>query len=256
MTSARAPLGLVAAVALGHALLLWAAQTSAPAADATPAMAWTVRLLSPTTTPPSGLKPQGPANVSVASVAPAPAKAHPAPARLAAAARPHSTPAGPSAAPPPPAAVAAQVASVSTASPAAAAPEPGATLAGQPDPVGRPESPAQASPAPGRRAPTQPAQSSRDEPPDPHAAYLNNPAPPYPLLSRRLGEQGTVQLAVWVDAQGLVSEVRLARSSGHPRLDAAAQQAVRGWRFVPGRRNQIAQPMWVNVPLVFRLDEG
>ncbi|MDR2838343.1 MAG: TonB family protein [Azonexus sp.] len=86
------------------------------------------------------------------------------------------------------------------------------------------------------------------------AAYLNNPEPPYPALSRRLGEEGAVRLRVLVTTDGRAATVELAQSSNFPRLDEAARQAVAHWRFVPARRGGEAVEATVIVPIVFRLD--
>ncbi len=85
------------------------------------------------------------------------------------------------------------------------------------------------------------------------AAYLNNPAPPYPPLSRRLGEQGRVLMRVYVDPNGTPTQVELRQSSGSQRLDTAAETAVRRWRFVPARRGSDAVGAWVLVPISFNL---
>lgn len=85
------------------------------------------------------------------------------------------------------------------------------------------------------------------------AAYLNNPAPAYPPLSRRLDEQGRVLMRVFVDPNGAPAEVELRESSGYRRLDAAAEAAVRRWRFVPARRGQEPVGAWVLVPIAFNL---
>lgn len=90
--------------------------------------------------------------------------------------------------------------------------------------------------------------------PDAFAKYLNNPDPPYPKASQQQREQGRVLLRVWVSAEGRAQKVELAQSSGHERLDASAQTAVAGWRFVPGRRNGQAEGMWALVPVVFKLN--
>ena len=90
--------------------------------------------------------------------------------------------------------------------------------------------------------------------PQSDATYLNNPAPPYPRLSRRLGEQGVVLLRVWVSAKGIPERVQLVRSSGAPRLDQSALDTVPRWRFVPGQRDGQPQAMWVQVPIRFLLD--
>ncbi len=86
------------------------------------------------------------------------------------------------------------------------------------------------------------------------ADYLNNPAPVYPILSRRRGEQGKVLLLVQVSAQGMAERVEIQESSGHTRLDSAALEAVKRWRFVPARRGDVAVAASVVVPIVFRLD--
>lgn len=86
------------------------------------------------------------------------------------------------------------------------------------------------------------------------AAYLANPAPPYPGMSRRLGEQGRVLLRVKVGSDGQALEVSIAQSSGFPRLDDAAAEAVRRWRFVPARQGEQPVVAAVNVPIVFNLN--
>lgn len=86
------------------------------------------------------------------------------------------------------------------------------------------------------------------------AAYLQNPEPKYPPLSRRLGEEGKVLLRVRVNADGRAVAVDLEKSSNFVRLDEAARQAVSRWRFVPARRGDEAIEASVIVPLVFRLE--
>jgi TonB family C-terminal domain len=100
-----------------------------------------------------------------------------------------------------------------------------------------------------------PAASSEPEPTAPRfdAAYLDNPPPAYPPLSRRLGEQGRVLVRVFVEPGGSPAQVELRASSGHRRLDAAAVAAVRRWRFVPARRGAEPVGAWVLVPITFNL---
>jgi protein TonB len=98
------------------------------------------------------------------------------------------------------------------------------------------------------------AESAPETPPSFRAAYLRNPEPAYPNASRRLGEQGTVQLRVLVSADGHAARVDLHRSSGFARLDEAAAAAVREWRFVPARRRTTPVEAQVIVPIVFRLE--
>jgi protein TonB len=86
------------------------------------------------------------------------------------------------------------------------------------------------------------------------AAYLQNPEPDYPSLSKRLGEEGRVILRVHVTAEGLADQLEIRESSGHPRLDQAALGTVRRWRFIPARRGNDRLAGWVLVPLSFQLD--
>jgi protein TonB len=85
------------------------------------------------------------------------------------------------------------------------------------------------------------------------ADYLNNPAPTYPSLSRRLGEEGRVILRVQVSAEGKPLRVELKQSSGFERLDNAAIKAAEAWRFVPARQAGIPVTSGVEVPLQFSL---
>lgn len=85
------------------------------------------------------------------------------------------------------------------------------------------------------------------------AAYLNNPSPAYPMLSRRLREEGEVMLRVLVAADGQPKRIEVRTGSGSNRLDRAAEDAVARWRFVPARRGDSAVEAWVLVPIVFKL---
>ena len=86
------------------------------------------------------------------------------------------------------------------------------------------------------------------------AAYLHNPRPAYPPLSRRLGEEGKVLLRVRVSREGQPAAVDLEKSSNVERLDEAARNAVARWRFVPARRGDEPVEGSVIVPIVFRLE--
>jgi len=90
-------------------------------------------------------------------------------------------------------------------------------------------------------------------PPRFDAAYLNNPVPAYPTVSRRLGEKGRVWLRVFVNADGSARDVAIETSSGYARLDSAAKQAVERWRFTPARDGSAAIGAWVVVPISFTL---
>jgi protein TonB len=85
------------------------------------------------------------------------------------------------------------------------------------------------------------------------AGYLQNPAPAYPALSRRMGEEGKVVLRVFVEPTGRPGQVEVKTGSGSPRLDQAAQEAVWRWKFVSARQGDEAIGAWVLVPIVFNL---
>jgi protein TonB len=98
-----------------------------------------------------------------------------------------------------------------------------------------------------------PAPPAPVDPPRFNADYLHNPAPTYPSLSRRMGEQGRVLLRVLVSADGLADRVEVRSSSGSPRLDESALETVRRWKFVPARQGEQPVAAWVLVPISFSL---
>lgn len=117
-------------------------------------------------------------------------------------------------------------------------------------PAPQPEAPPPA-PAPVLAAPAPPAQII---PPSFNAAYLNNPPPAYPSISRRMGQQGKVLVRVLVNAGGAPDKAEIRSSSGYDRLDDAALDAVRRWRFVPARQGDRPVAAWVLVPIIFSLE--
>ena len=82
--------------------------------------------------------------------------------------------------------------------------------------------------------------------------YLHRPNPVYPALSKRLREEGTVLLRVNLDAQGIVLDLTIEKSSSFQRLDQAALEAVKQWRFIPAKRGQEAMPSSALVPIEFK----
>lgn len=153
--------------------------------------------------------------------------------------------------------------------PPAPAPRPQPVIAAAPTPVPAPApfvvpapEPAPAPPVV-MAAPSPPAPPAPVPPPAPPApkllpatavSYLVQPPIEVPMASRRLGESGTVLLRVLVDAAGLPRQVSLHKSSGFPRLDEQAQQAMRRARFKPQTDN--GQPIeWVVIaPLQYEVE--
>ena len=91
------------------------------------------------------------------------------------------------------------------------------------------------------------------------AAYLNNQQPPYPLLSRRLREEGMVRLRVFVTAQG-----RAEASSGSDKQRVCAtrygcrRKRYWTWRFIPARQQQcrkILPGLGLRCPSGFKLEK-
>ncbi len=114
---------------------------------------------------------------------------------------------------------------------------------------------ASATPAPVPAAPPkQEVVEEKEEPPKFGVAYLNNPPPEYPRLSRRAGEEGRVLLKVLVSVEGRPESVEISKGSGFERLDAAALNAVKQWRFEPARKGGKALSAFVIVPLTFTLN--
>ena len=111
----------------------------------------------------------------------------------------------------------------------------------EPEPIVESQKPQEPSPAP-------------VIPPRSDANYLNNPAPAYPQASRRLREEGVVVLEILVKADGSLGEMRLKKSSGYPRLDEAAQRAVKNWHFVPAKRGDEAIDYMYELPIEFSLN--
>jgi protein TonB len=127
---------------------------------------------------------------------------------------------------------------------------PAAVPTAAPDSV--PPASASAVAAPPVAAPTAPPQPTQ---PRFDADYLDNPKPTYPTLSRRMGEEGRVVLRVHVAASGLPLDVALHAGSGSSRLDQAALDAVRRWKFVPARLGSETVAATVLVPIVFSLKD-
>jgi periplasmic protein TonB len=87
-------------------------------------------------------------------------------------------------------------------------------------------------------------------------AVTRRTEPAYPAASRRASEEGMVMLRIRVDERGTPVEVRLEHSSGFERLDLAATEAVRKWRFSPAMRDGVATASYTVVRVRFRRDSA
>ncbi|MBV8063654.1 MAG: energy transducer TonB [Nevskia sp.] len=78
--------------------------------------------------------------------------------------------------------------------------------------------------------------------------------PEYPASSQRLGESGTVVLQFLIGLDGRVKDSRIARSSGFPRLDEAARDALGSCRFVPGTVDGKPEESWAPIKYTWKLN--
>jgi protein TonB len=75
----------------------------------------------------------------------------------------------------------------------------------------------------------------------------------YPSFSKRSGEQGEVVVRLIIDESGSVEDVALLRSSSFPRLDRAATEIGRRYRFKPFLVNGSPQRISTNLLIKFNL---
>jgi TonB family protein len=88
------------------------------------------------------------------------------------------------------------------------------------------------------------------------AAYLQNPVPAYPSLSKRLGEEGKVILNVYINKEGEVKEINIAKSSGFERLDKSAVKTVKKWHFIAAKKGDKFVASEVQIPINFVLEKN
>ena len=75
----------------------------------------------------------------------------------------------------------------------------------------------------------------------------------YPSFSKRSGEQGTVVVRLIIDQTGNVEDISLLQSSNFPRLDRAASEIGRRYRFKPFLVNGSPQRISTNLLIKFNL---
>ena len=75
----------------------------------------------------------------------------------------------------------------------------------------------------------------------------------YPSFSKRSGEQGEVVVKLIIDETGLVEEVAMLRSSAYPRLDRAATEIGKRYRFKPFLVNGSPARISTNLAIRFNL---
>jgi protein TonB len=78
--------------------------------------------------------------------------------------------------------------------------------------------------------------------------------PEYPSASKRLEEEGTVQLKFLVGVDGKVIESAIEKSSGFRRLDEAARAGLSKCQFRPGTVDGKPQQSWASMKYTWRLE--
>lgn len=76
--------------------------------------------------------------------------------------------------------------------------------------------------------------------------------PDYPEMARASQLEGTVVVKVQVGPDGNVIQAQVLQSV-HPMLDAAAVDAARRCKFIPGKQRDIPVKAWMAIPYVFAL---
>lgn len=132
--------------------------------------------------------------------------------------------------------------------------------------------PTQKTPAPTETAPTKPSDSSQTATVAPPTAgsgisgtpiqtdigklvvvYQPDADPYYPSFSKRAGEQGEVVVRLIISENGEVEEARLLQSSSYPRLDRAAMEIGKRYRFKPYTINGSPTKISTNLLIKFNL---
>lgn len=109
-----------------------------------------------------------------------------------------------------------------------------------------------ASASPSAEEASQPTRSRSEATVDATSKSMNPPR--YPPAAFRAGIEGQVTLTVDVSADGAVTSVAIAKTSGNRDLDRAAMEAARKWRFNPAQENGVGMAGRVSVPVTFALN--
>ena len=78
--------------------------------------------------------------------------------------------------------------------------------------------------------------------------------PEYPSASRRMEEEGTVQLRFLVGVDGKVIQAEIEKSSGYKRLDEAARAGLARCQFRPATVDGKPEQAWASMRYTWRLE--
>jgi len=82
-----------------------------------------------------------------------------------------------------------------------------------------------------------------------------NCADDYPFFARMLGHEGVTELAFTVGADGTLSGIKIAKSSGYDGLDDAAKDCVRKWHYRPALKDNVLVDAPMTVKVNWNLDD-
>jgi protein TonB len=72
----------------------------------------------------------------------------------------------------------------------------------------------------------------------------------------REGNQGTIEVEVFVQPDGRVADARVLKSTGYAELDLAAiAEAKRNWRLIPATQDGKPIAQWHRLRVTFKLNE-
>ena len=84
--------------------------------------------------------------------------------------------------------------------------------------------------------------------------FDRQPKPRYPMVSRKLGEEGTVIVKGCIEENGSIKNIEIINGSGYKRLDAEAIEAVRQWTFSGGNQKSKKIISCYRIPIQFVLE--
>ena len=92
--------------------------------------------------------------------------------------------------------------------------------------------------------------SKVDESPVP----IKTPPPRYPLSLKLQRIEGLVAVAIVIDERGSVISGTVVKST-HKDFEEPALDAVKGWKFRPGKKDGVAVKVRVTAPLRFKVED-
>jgi protein TonB len=78
--------------------------------------------------------------------------------------------------------------------------------------------------------------------------------PDYPPAAKRLGQTGAVIVKFLIEEDGSVADSQIETSSGYPRLDEAAREALSLCSFKAGTVDGRPERSWVQIRYVWKLN--